>query len=749
MRIFGGKSTESWRKKGKRRAVAVLLLCGVLFGLLAACAPDADGGPDPSSAGTEPATRGGEPTFPAQLKEEAAPKTYTGQSFRYASEDGEKLLDIAEKGDGFLLLTGVPASFTAEDGTELFADVPAYDTYLTKLDRDFREASAREKTPGEKPYRSLAYFGEDEYAFVLHQVESVENSVEAFHHIVLHNGERISGISSACDRFNVGSAQMWSENGVFCLCGGGAGERDLFADGKRIRMPEPVGEVYFHLVGIVSLGGRMAALCKEDSYQSQNGYGTVSGKGLLIPFEAGTDRLEAEGSAWDAELTGLCATDGTLGYYTDGTVLFATDGTQRWKIADLGLYGFSADSDARRLLPLSDGRIAVLFDDQLLVLSEGESEKEILRLGVCGYSDPANDLYHISARFNLENDRYGVETKTYENQEKLNLAILAGEVDLVASNNLVRLTNYAAKGILADLEKAVPSVFEEGVVLENVTEALRDEKGGVYFIPRVFTVYGMYLRQDLYQKTGGEFSSLSAFMSFCRENGRVYMKTRERMSMLYDLARDPREWIDRDGKAHFTDGVFEELLAFSKECASSMEEIENALNQPDSMGVLSLTSAEQGEMLLGENPLPGDVRYLPGPSDRWKGSAMATPYFVGIAANTSCPEGAGEFIRYLLLAHLDLVGDEKDFGRWCVNREAFEAKLLRGTGEAGDASPEKKKADAVRAAIFASDHFNCLENPVYDVIAEEAARFFAGEITAKQAAEYVQNRVSIYLAEQG
>ncbi len=32
---------------------------------------------------------------------------------------------------------------------------------------------------------------------------------------------------------------------------------------------------------------------------------------------------------------------------------------------------------------------------------------------------------------------------------------------------------------------------------------------------------------------------------------------------------------------------------------------------------------------------------------------------------------------------------------------------------------------------------------------EEAERFFYGEITAKQTAEYVQNRVSIYLAEQG
>ncbi len=726
----------------KTRLFLAFLCCSLCLGVFASCGKGEEGAKD------TPREEAG--AFPEELSEVNGKASYTGMICRYATGEGEKLLDIAETGDGFLLLVGVPASFSAEDGSDLSSEVPAYDTYLQKLDRDFREVSVREKTPGEKSYRSLAYFGEDEYAFVLNQVESVENFAETFHHIVLHNGERISGISSPCDRYSVGSAEMWTDDGVLYLCGGSAGERDLFIDGKRIRMPEPAGETYCRLIGVVSLRGRMAALCKEEAYQGQNGYGAVSNKALLIPLETGRDRLEAEGSEWDADLTGLCATDGTLGYYTDGTVLCAADGTQRWRIADLGLYGFTADSDARRLLPLSDGRIAVLFDDQLLVLSEGESGKEILRLGVCGYDDPSNDLYHITARFNLENSRYGVETRTYETQEKLNLAILAGEVDLVASGNLFRMQNYAGKGILSDLEKAVPSVFEKGVILENVTEALRDEKGGVYFIPRVFSVYGMYLRQDLYQKTGGEFSSLSAFMTFCRENGRRYMKTRERMSMLYDLARDPREWIDRDGKAHFTDGVFEEVLVFSKECAASIEEIENALNQPEDMNVLSLESAEQGA-LFGENALPGDGRYLPAPSDRWKGSDMAAPYFVGIAANASCPEGAGEFMEYLLLPHPDLVGgDTDDFGRWCVNREAFEAKLSRGVEEAEDASPEREKdADAVRAAILSSDHFYCRENPVYDVIAEEASRFFRGEITAAQAAEYVQNRVSIYLAEQG
>ena len=38
---------------------------------------------------------------------------------------------------------------------------------------------------------------------------------------------------------------------------------------------------------------------------------------------------------------------------------------------------------------------------------------------------------------------------------------------------------------------------------------------------------------------------------------------------------------------------------------------------------------------------------------------------------------------------------------------------------------------------------------VLNIMAEDAEQFFAGQITAEQAAAYTQNRVSTWLAEQG
>jgi len=37
---------------------------------------------------------------------------------------------------------------------------------------------------------------------------------------------------------------------------------------------------------------------------------------------------------------------------------------------------------------------------------------------------------------------------------------------------------------------------------------------------------------------------------------------------------------------------------------------------------------------------------------------------------------------------------------------------------------------------------------IIDIVSEESASYFSGHITAEKAAEYIQNRVSIYLAEQ-
>ena len=48
-----------------------------------------------------------------------------------------------------------------------------------------------------------------------------------------------------------------------------------------------------------------------------------------------------------------------------------------------------------------------------------------------------------------------------------------------------------------------------------------------------------------------------------------------------------------------------------------------------------------------------------------------------------------------------------------------------------------------------ADHYGGGDSEICKVVREEGLRYLRGEITAEKAAEYIQNRVSIYLAEQG
>ena len=61
----------------------------------------------------------------------------------------------------------------------------------------------------------------------------------------------------------------------------------------------------------------------------------------------------------------------------------------------------------------------------------------------------------------------------------------------------------------------------------------------------------------------------------------------------------------------------------------------------------------------------------------------------------------------------------------------------------------QEQYDITWSYIEKADHFGYAENEIYKVMLAEAGSYFAGSITAEKAAEYVQNRISLYLAEQG
>lgn len=81
----------------------------------------------------------------------------------------------------------------------------------------------------------------------------------------------------------------------------------------------------------------------------------------------------------------------------------------------------------------------------------------------------------------------------------------------------------------------------------------------------------------------------------------------------------------------------------------------------------------------------------------------------------------------------ELIDDAMENGIWVTDEISYEL---------GAADAEK-----LRELIASTETVQDAYPVVLDIMAEDAAQFFSGQITAQQAAAYTQNRVQLYLSE--
>ena len=184
------------------------------------------------------------------------------------------------------------------------------------------------------------------------------------------------------------------------------------------------------------------------------------------------------------------------------------------------------------------------------------------------------------------------------------------------------------------------------------------------------------------------------------------------------------------------------------------------------------------EMVPGTEDWPTNYAWVtyPMPSSVHDGYEMFVRHYFAVVDNEVSREAAGDFLRWHFLE--DVVEEfPKDYDYWLrdgfsINRDETDRFLLRYIDGEVELSVDPELPADVQEYILdeqrlhnsrcgqeqyektwefirEGDHFQYFRNDIFDVMYEEAGRYFSGSITASQAAEYIQNRVSIYLAEQG
>ena len=747
---------------------AILMILAILF---ASCSPSAANGDGTGTAGEDRTRTETKEPVKGDTNGDiltAAEKPCGGKVFSVDLAEDEIMLDILPEGDGYRLLTGTPHDFGEEhpglsirpEEIRTATNLALFDSRYRMLDAGFQPTGKSEPTPEEVSYSEFRA-GEDRYRYVCTGYEIEHGSLQKAT-FSLMKGEKTfcvlasAGPDSGCYLPNL----VWAEqDGTLYTLEKLNGNAILRRDGFGLERPEGEADGTNRWIeGLGKVGDTVYAIVGEA------GGSLKKTQAYLAPLDAETTKIGIEGQRMEVcpDYEGIMASAEGKTAFLRGTNLYLLEEDGLYHLTDLALYGVGPQSFLMRILILSDDRIVVLTDDTIISLTVGEEETESLTLGVIEHEDQREELEKEVTAYNRMRRGLPVKIRYFDDIAKLNLALLSGEIDLIGSREIVEMRNYADRGILWALEDADTVLLREGELIPSVVESAK-WKGKTFFLPGKVCFWGAHARKSDVQSRE-PVATASDYMKMVREVYPDHMRSQVGL-IFYDWAfsRDLDQWIDWEkGTCHFDDGSFAECLTFCGDCAKDVDEaVANELeirytgiSGGFGIGEIFMEPTPEILKLMGSDYEQYELYPYPSANNAHHGgNALEAMLFYGVVTGSERREEALGFMEYMIL---EAAEPHWQFGP--VTQKGVEKKIeeyleeyrRREKDENTDFTPlTDQTVPMFRSRVENSYGYLYTDNEIMKVMREEALRFFAGELTAEKAAEYIQNRVSIYLAEQG
>lgn len=443
--------------------------------------------------------------------------------------------------------------------------------------------------------------------------------------------------------------------------------------------------------------------------------------------------------------------DGIYGF-KDGTLLKLLDWTN------------TGITDARMFIPYGEGFI-VAADGKLkraVVRTEEElGEMEIIKMAALGGF--SKELQECVNQFNFDNDgkymievvddyieRYGADLDGKEGQgQAFGMALLAGDFpDLVYAFDFTILQNVAAMGAFTDMYEFIDNdtdISREDF-LPNVLK-LNEYDGKLSILPQSFSLCTLAAKDKWICGTGENWTGdqmLEAVRNM-PDGMAIDFISRDPDSVMWNyLFHTSASYIDYENRTcSFNSPEFIAMLNMAKDGPFiDMDyddpnwEAEEKTACKEDKALLNSDCRTFSDYLALKESFGGDDFTLVGyPSADGKGGSFRFGTSFGIMEASQHKEAAWEFV--------------KTFFSDAAQKEVANME----TGAAGEGCSvfvkyndydDKKFTDYINSI----DKVSAYDYDVFNIIQEEAAYFFNGEHTAEQAAEFIQNRVSILISEQ-
>lgn len=374
------------------------------------------------------------------------------------------------------------------------------------------------------------------------------------------------------------------------------------------------------------------------------------------------------------------------------------------------------------------------------------------------------------ARFNALSDDYTIKMVNYTAEAggeanarlRLNTELgSGGGPDMICFPNAVTEDigplNYVVRGVFEDLTPWIDAEIGRSNLM--VWDAL-SEYGGVYVISDGFSCKGMKGLREVFGDARGWTiqdyldmeASLEPWQDMCYHMDPAYfieMLSRRYMRTAIDWERGTCDFDNPEFIA-----ILEAAARVKEDRTAEHESLESFETAWSRMGrgqlMVSFTSFSDTDLENGpnfDNYYTGkEVTYIGYPStDGEDGLFAELDFALGICVNSEHKEACWDFVRDMLLNSGDPTLPRMGLPLY---RPAFEAALASCIGEESTQLHSEEEAEKYRAFIESADSLSLYDGRALAIIMDEANAFLSGGQSAGQAAKLIQERMSIYVAEQ-
>ena len=408
--------------------------------------------------------------------------------------------------------------------------------------------------------------------------------------------------------------------------------------------------------------------------------------------------------------------------------------------------------------------------------------------------------------FNKTSDKYRIEVRDYSEfataedssagLTRLNTEIVAGNVPDMLETSSIPLRQYAAKGLLEDLWPFIENDTDIGGragVMEHVLNAA-EQDGKLYEIFTNFAIRTVAGPKNIVgDRMSWTLADLQEALAKMPEGCAIFGQTDTKTDMLSNvMAQNADSFVDwSTGQCRFDSEDFKALLAFCNsfpaeyDWENSQDEWEDPYTRIIS-GKQMLTSVYFSQLrwdFLENDGLfksQGGAAFIGYPrEDGGVGSGFTTNGGVAMSAACKDKEGAWSFMRTRLLSQSTDEESARYWSNFPVNKADFDKMveeamtvqyeqdengqpLLDENGQpieiketwwiSDDLQLEQgavtqEQYDRFMALYNATDSVYYFDEAIYDIVADMAGAYFAGDRSLDDTAAQIQSRVTLYVNE--